>query len=114
MSNNNRGKAGRAGKRSKQVDTALEDSFPASDPPARNMSRATPPAAQQPKQQPQRRTRRSTAKSRVARADVREKLKARELQVQGRVMPRGRRLLSPVAWLRWLLRRTLRPAVRQF
>ena len=109
MSKDNRGKAGR------RVDTTLEDSFPASDPPAWNMGRDAAPTAQQPKRQQQRRrTQRSTAKERVARADVREKPKAREAQAQGRVMPRGRRLLSPVAWLRWLLRRTLRPAERQF
>jgi len=117
MENRNRGKAGN------KVDAALADSFPASDPPAWNMGRdkprTTPATAQaatstiRPKRPPQR-TRSSAAKSRVARADQRKQVKADERQIEGRAMPKGRLMLSPVAWLRWLLRRTVRPAERQF
>lgn len=100
------------------VDEALEDSFPASDPPASNMGRERPPptqAASRPKQKKQpRRTSGTTAKSRVKRADVREDVRAEERQLEGRAMPRGRLMLSPLAWMRWLLRRTVRPAERQF
>ncbi|WP_029922051.1 hypothetical protein [Nevskia soli] len=100
------------------VDVALEDSFPASDPPASNMGRERTPVAQaasRPKQKKQpRRTSGSTAKSRVERADVREDVRAGERQLEGRAMPRGRLMLSPLAWMRWLLRRTVRPAERQF
>lgn len=100
------------------VDVALEDSFPASDPPASNMGRERPPATQtaarpKPKKQP-RRTSGSAAKSRVKRADGREDVRAEERQLEGRTMPRGRLMLSPLAWMRWLLRRTVRPAERQF
>jgi len=112
MENRHRGKT-----RSK-VDVALEDSFPASDPAARNMGRdAAQPArpAASPGPQTKRPPRRGAgAKRRVARADLREGAKAREQQMQGRTLPGGRLLLSPVAWLRWLLRRTVRPAERQF
>ena len=96
MGTHNHGRSG--GKSRRRADTAPEAQA----------------AAKQPKQRQQRRTQRGTARNRVGRPDVREKLKARERQEQGRVMPRGRRLLSPVAWLRWPLRRTLRPAERQF
>ncbi|MDB5973550.1 MAG: hypothetical protein JWR07_310 [Nevskia sp.] len=100
------------------IDVALEDSFPASDPPASNMGRERPPAAAaapRPKQKKQpRRTSGSTAKSRVKRADVREEVRDEEKQLEGRAMPRGRLMLSPLAWMRWLLRRTVRPAEREF
>ena len=107
------------GKVRSSIDATLEDSFPASDPPAWNMGRDTPaaapskPSSPRPKRQP-RRTSSSTAKSRVRRADLRQETQAEERQVQGRALPRGRRMLSPVAWLRWLLRRTVRPAERKF
>ena len=113
MNNHGRGKS------VSSIDTTLEDSFPASDPPAWNMGRDTPAAAPSKPSQPKpnrqpRRTSSSTAKSRVRRADVRQETRAEERQVQGRALPRGRRMLSPVAWLRWLLRRTVRPAERKF
>ena len=113
MNNHSRGKA------RSSIDATLEDSFPASDPPAWNMGRDRPAAAAakasrpRPKRQP-RRTSSSTAKSRVKRADVRKQARAGERQLQGRAMPRGRLMLSPLAWLRWLLRRTVRPAERKF
>lgn len=113
MNNHGRGKS------SSSIDATLEDSFPASDPPAWNMGRDTPAAAPlkasrpKPRKQP-RRTSSSTAQSRVRRADLRQETRAEERQVQGRAMPRGRLMLSPAAWLRWLLRRTVRPAERKF
>ncbi|MFI4978881.1 MAG: hypothetical protein ACHQIO_00885 [Nevskiales bacterium] len=45
---------------------------------------------------------------------MREEIRAEEKQLEGRAMPRGRLMLSPLAWMRWLLRRTVRPAERQF
>ena len=117
MENRNRGKTGN------RVDATLNDSFPASDPPAWNVGRdkpqATPAAAQaaasttKPKR-PRQGTRSASAKSRLARADQRKQVKAEERQIEGRAMPKGRLMLSPVAWLRWLLRRTVRPAERRF
>lgn len=113
MSKNSRSKA------RSSIDATLEDSFPASDPPAGNRGRDTPVTAPSKSSRPKakrqpRRTSSSTAQSRVRRADVRQEVRAEERQVQGRVLPRGRRMLSPVAWLRWLLRRTVRPAERKF
>ena len=96
-----------------RIDDTLEDSFPASDPPGWNMGRDTP-QAEVPAAKPKRsRQRSASAKRRVARADQRSPARAGERQMQGYTMPRGRRLLSPLAWLRWLLRRTVRPADRQ-
>ena len=108
-----------ANKARNSVDEALKDSFPASDPPASNMGRERPPAApaasSRPKQKKQpRRIDENAAKSRLKRADVREDVRAEEKQLEGRAMPKGRLMLSPLAWMRWLLRRTVRPAERQF
>lgn len=108
MGNHSRGKA------RSNIDSTLEDSFPASDPPAWNMGRDTPPgetttAARRKRQGHNRRS----AGKRGSRGAARRPapVAAQRMPPEGR--PRGRRLLSPLAWLRWALRRSARPARRR-
>jgi hypothetical protein len=109
----------RAGARNR-VDTALEDSFPASDPPSFNMgaersperpgaSRAAPRVTRS-----RRGNRAADSRQRAARGRRRLPAAPSTREMESTAFPGGWRLLSPGAWLRWLLRRGVRPADQPF
>lgn len=87
-----------------RIDQALDDSFPASDPPAWNLGREPKSAAA--------RRKRGTGKARRA-APAKRSRPAPQAAALGpplrvRQRPRGLKLLSPRAWLRWALHPTAR------
>jgi hypothetical protein len=91
-----------------RIDQTLDDSFPASDPPAWNLGREPRPAPADtaPRRRRNSAEARRTAPAKRGRPAPKAAALGRPLRVRQR--PRGLKLLSPRAWLRWALHPTVR------
>ena len=87
-----------------RIDQALDDSFPASDPPAWNLGREPKPAPAAQRKSGTDKARRA-APAKRSRPAPKAAVLGRPLRVRQR--PRGLKLLSTRAWLRWALHPTV-------